>query len=76
MDERGIRPSFFYVRQLPDLSPKGNYRHLLAPVVNLELGCPGETEKGSDLWVAFRLGRGSYATTVLREFMKAGIDSY
>jgi tRNA pseudouridine13 synthase len=76
MDKEGVRSSLFYVRQLPDLSPKGSYRSLLVPVVDISLGSSEWEGIGSSLEVSFKLSRGSYATVVLREFMKAPMAAY
>lgn len=77
MKQEDATSSLFYVRQLPDISPKGGYRDVICPVHNLVLdgAQPGEQGK-TNLGLSFRLTRGSYATVVLREFMKADIAAY
>ncbi len=69
--------SSFYVRQLPDVSPKGGYRSVICPVYDLTLGRASEGEDGgTELCLSFWLPKGSYATAVMREFMKADIGAY
>jgi tRNA pseudouridine13 synthase len=76
MEREGVRSSFFYVSQLPDVSPKGSWRPVVCPVRHMVLR-PAQSEEGeTSLRLSFQLGKGSYATVVLREFMKAGIGSY
>lgn len=76
MGKEGVRSSLFYVRQLPDLSPKGSYRPIIVPAAGMGVGVPKEGEGGTDLQVSFKLMKGSYATMVLREFMKSPMDAY
>jgi len=71
----GVGDSFFYCRQLPDISPKGSYREILCPVRDLRLRSDTAGDEGR-LELSFCLDKGSYATVVLREFMKADITSY
>jgi len=76
MGEMGISSSFFYLRQLPDVSPRGSYRPIRCPVYDLDTGPAEALEDGTSIKLSFRLEKGSYATVVLREYMKAEIDSY
>jgi tRNA(Glu) U13 pseudouridine synthase TruD len=53
----------------------GRRRAILQPVRNLKVDwVPGDG--GEDPVFAFALGKGSYATVVLREFMKAEVADY
>jgi tRNA pseudouridine13 synthase len=55
----------FACRGMPELAMKGAYRPLLAPVKDLSY------KAGSDsFWISFSLPKGSYATVLLKEFMK------
>ncbi len=76
MESEGVTASSFYVRQIPDLSPRGDYRDLLCPVLDLRMPPAERSGSATSLELSFRLRKGSYATVVLREFMKAGIESY
>jgi tRNA pseudouridine13 synthase len=74
LEEEGVSPSDFRVACLPELSSKGELRSVIAPVKDLSFECSRDrsAEKPrSRMNVDFMLFRGSYATVVLREFMKA-----
>jgi tRNA pseudouridine13 synthase len=77
MGKMGIGSSFFYIRQMPDISPRGSYRSIRCSVHDLSVKPAARTSgDGSSLVLSFRLEKGCYATAVLREYMKAGISSY
>ena len=77
MKQENANSSLFYVRQLPDISPRGGYRDVVCPVHDLVLDGARRDEQGrTNLHLSFRLRRGSYATAVLREFMKADMAAY
>lgn len=68
LDEEGVTFSDFRVEANPDLGSPGHRRPALLkldPVVEME-------EEGSAL-IKFDLPAGSYATVVLREYMKSGV---
>jgi tRNA pseudouridine13 synthase len=74
LEEEGASPSDFRIASLPELSSKGELRSVVAPVNNSCFECLRDeaVEKlRSRVNVDFMLYRGSYATVVLREFMKA-----
>jgi len=74
LEEEGVSPSDFRVACLAELSAKGRLRSVIAPVKDLSFECLRDrsAEKlRSRVNVDFMLYRGSYATVVLREFMKA-----
>lgn len=71
-----VSSSFFYTRELPDISPKGSYRDVICPVYDLHIYAAREETGRTSLKLSFWLSKGSYATVVLREFMKAGISAY
>lgn len=65
MEKMDVRKEEFRTRPVPALSAKGSYRALLAPVKDLKCGI-----EGNDVKLGFELPKGSYATVLLREFMK------
>jgi len=77
--ERGIleienmRLQNFYVSFMPEVSAPGELRTILAPTINLSLKGPSKDSVNPskrEMKLDFTLHRGSYATVVLREFMK------
>lgn len=69
--ENGVEAQDFRVRELPEMASDGRRRGILQPVRDLTV-----TWVDGDPAFAFALGKGSYATVVLREFMKAPIADY
>jgi tRNA pseudouridine13 synthase len=64
LEEEGVNPKDFYIKEMQELSHQGGFRQ--AP-----LWCMGFShEQGPPLTVSFRLPKGSYATTLLREIMR------
>lgn len=64
LEEEGVSPKDFYVKEMQELSHQGGFRQ--AP-----LWCTGFShERGQPLTVSFRLPKGSYATTLLREIIR------
>lgn len=66
LEEEGIVPKDFYIKEMQELSQQGGFRQ--APLWCTEF----EYKKGSQLTASFRLPKGSYATTLLRELLKPG----
>ena len=62
MSMEGITPREFYIKEMQELSAQGGFRQ--APLWSKDF-----TFRGS-LTVCFKLPKGSYATTLLRELMK------
>ena len=62
LKEEGLTPRDFYIRDMQELSAKGGFRQSV-------LWCKEFIHSGS-LHVSFKLPKGSYATTLLREIMK------
>jgi tRNA pseudouridine13 synthase len=62
MDEENVTPSDFNIKEMQELSDQGGFRQAL-------LCCRDFAYKGS-LDIYFKLPKGSYATTLLREIMK------
>jgi tRNA pseudouridine13 synthase len=70
LEREGIRREDFIIRQMPELSAEGGERAVFAEVGRLQVReleddelNPGEKK----VRVSFRLGKGSYATQVVRE---------
>lgn len=75
LDTLEVHPADFRARELPEVASEGRRRGILQPVRGLDVQwVPGEG--GDDPVFAFALGKGSYATVVLREFMKADVADY
>ncbi|VVB76956.1 putative tRNA pseudouridine synthase D [uncultured archaeon] len=68
MERAGIRKEDFKLKSIPELSTRGSYRALLAPVKNLSHSVE---ENGTDVRLRFELPGGSYATVLLNEFVKS-----
>ncbi len=61
IEEEGINKNMFRIRKIPELSSKGRRRNILSPIIDYNRnGC----------LFLFTLHRGSYATSLMREFMK------
>ncbi len=71
VEAEGVKPSEFAIKELPRLTTKGIRREVLAPLDNLQ--CAVGDDK---LTLKFSLMKGEYATSLLREYMKAGVMSY
>ncbi|MCX6768341.1 MAG: tRNA pseudouridine(13) synthase TruD [Candidatus Micrarchaeota archaeon] len=62
LDRHGISQRDFKIKSIPEISSKGAYRTLLAPYVDFSF---------TESKFRFSLPSGSYATSLLREFMDA-----
>lgn len=62
MQQESVTPRDFYIKEMDELSSPGGFRQS-------KLGCSGFMHQGS-LSLFFKLPKGSYATTLLRELMK------
>ncbi len=71
MDEMHMHPRDFRCHHFPALASPGRRRSILQRVDGLHMDIID-----GDPVVSFALGRGSYATIVMREVMKADIDAY
>jgi tRNA pseudouridine13 synthase len=71
VDSEGLRLQDFKVPEIPECNSRGSRRELLSYYKDLELRV-GESE----LDVSFTLGKGCYATVLLRELMKSGMLDY
>lgn len=76
LDALGIEAAEFRVRELPEVASEGRRRAILQPVRDLAVEWVDGDGDAKDPVFSFTLGKGSYATVVLREFLKAPIDQY
>jgi tRNA pseudouridine13 synthase len=78
LDAHGVHPAEFRIREIPELASVGRRRGILQPVRDLDVQWQpgGQPSDPPEPVFSFRLGKGSYATVVLREFMKAPISDY
>lgn len=66
IDEEGISQEFFRINPIPELSSEGSFRKCFVKFEDFNmLNC-----SNNELDIQFSLPRGSYATVLLREFMK------
>jgi len=73
LDEEGVEPKNFKVSGMRQISSRGGLRTALAPIIDLHIERPSEDEMNlgkKSVNLSFTLRKGSYATVVLREFMK------
>ena len=71
VESEGLKLQDFKVPEIPECNSRGSRRELLSHYKDLELKV-GEGE----LDVSFTLGKGCYATVLLRELMKSGMLDY
>jgi tRNA pseudouridine13 synthase len=67
LEDEGIEQKDFILPEFKKLNLKGTRREILAPVKDLAFAPEGE----DDIKFEFQLNKGCYATTLMREFMKA-----
>ncbi len=72
LDEEGVSPEQFKLRTLKELSFEGHLRAAIARITRFDkkLVLRDEDPKENTIHIQFCLPRGSFATVVLREFMK------
>jgi tRNA pseudouridine13 synthase len=75
LDREGVTPRGFYVRAIPELSSEGAIRKASVKVSPHSIIQENE-RTGTVVTFEFSLPAGSYATTTLREFMKADPLAY
>lgn len=68
LENEKITPSQFRLNELPMLSSRGTFRSLLVNPTNYQVSLP-KTEEPS-VQIRFDLPKGSYASVILREFIK------
>jgi tRNA pseudouridine13 synthase len=73
LENENVNPRDFQISFMPEVSAPGMLRTILAPATNLSVGkASGDSTDPSkrEIRLGFTLYRGSYATVLLREFMK------
>lgn len=73
LEAEGAKPQSFYISTMPEISAPGRLRLVLASIMNSSISAVSKDSVNSskrEVGLGFRLHRGSYATVVLREFMK------
>lgn len=73
LTEENMRPGDFHIPQMPETTSPGSLRLVLTPMIGLQVREPLEDQLNPDrimIGLGFTLRRGSYATILLREFMK------
>jgi len=65
MKEEGVLPKEFYVEEMQEVSAEGGFRRPHLALKSAALDVEGETAR-----LGFTLGRGQYATVLLREIIK------
>ncbi|MCW4027312.1 MAG: tRNA pseudouridine(13) synthase TruD, partial [Candidatus Bathyarchaeota archaeon] len=71
--EENMRPEDFHIPQMPKTSSQGSLRLVLTPMIGLQVREPLKDQLNPNrimIELGFTLRRGSYATVLLREFMK------
>ena len=73
LESEGVAPRDFKIHAMPQISSSGGLRTTTTPLIGLNIENPLEDKanpKRKMVNLAFTLGKGSYATIALREFMK------
>ena len=73
LQEEGVRSDNFKISAMPQISSKGSLRTALMPLRDLKVDKPSKDEANPSkkmVSLRFALMKGSYATVILREFMK------
>jgi len=73
LEAENVAPEKFQLSFMPEATAEGRVRPILNPVWNLlqeEISADSENKDKQMMKLGFTLNRGSYATVVLREFMK------
>jgi tRNA pseudouridine13 synthase len=73
LEEENVTQNMFKIPLMPRISSSGGMRVALAPIIDLSVGELSEDEENAGkkmVSLSFTLRKGSYATVVLREFMK------
>jgi tRNA pseudouridine13 synthase len=75
LEKEKVAPQQFRIALMPEISAAGGIRTALSPIMDFSIGEPNiDSANPSKRMVrlGFMLGKGSYATVALREFMKSG----
>ena len=76
LEEEEIQPSMFRIKSYPEASSKGGYRPVVMPIKDLQVLEINKDHLNDDrnmVKITFSLGKGSYATVLLRELMKTDL---
>jgi len=76
LEEEEIQPSMFRIKSYPEASSKGGYRPVVMPIKDfqvLEINGDHLNDDRNMVKITFSLGKGSYATVLLRELMKTDL---
>jgi tRNA pseudouridine13 synthase len=74
LEAENLTPEAFKISPVPEISARGRLRTILTPVIDPSIEILNEDSANAakqDLNLGFMLHKGSYATVLLREFMKA-----
>lgn len=71
IESEGVKLEDFKVPQIPDCNSKGSRRELLCRYGEMSITADSDTYD-----ISFSLGKGCYATVLLREFMKSSVLDY
>jgi tRNA pseudouridine13 synthase len=71
IESEGVKLEDFKVPQIPDCNSRGSRRELLCRYDDMSITADSDTYD-----ISFSLGKGCYATVLLREFMKSEIRDY
>ncbi|HEV2520700.1 MAG TPA: tRNA pseudouridine(13) synthase TruD [Thermoplasmata archaeon] len=75
LSDEGVRAQDFRLPKTPELASAGSWRPAVLPIPPISIREDAPATSGSvrpGVWFRFSLPRGSYATVLLREFLKAG----
>jgi len=73
LEKEDIAPQNFKVSAMPEIDSSGSLRTALTPLIGLNIEKPVQDDANPDkkmMSLSFTLRKGSYATIILREFMK------
>ncbi len=73
LEGEGVEPENFHIAAMPEISAAGRLRPVLVPIINLStdaISKDATIPSMQTIGLNFMLHRGSYATVVLREFIK------
>ena len=72
MKNENLKHSDFVIKQIPELSMEGDMRNAFIDITDLKIGVTEEDELNINkkkIKISFSLGKGSYATMVIRKLL-------